>query len=75
MTQSMGSLFPPVADAEVPYRSDVLRGCSQLYFQPNELTASFRHDPGARIPSHQLDSTRVFYFSIELDISGPSLRK
>lgn len=41
MTQPVDYLFPPVPDGTVPYWRVALRGCSQLCFQTNELTALF----------------------------------
>ena len=41
MTQPVDILFPPVAPDAVPYWRLVLRGCSQLCFQTNELTGLF----------------------------------
>jgi urea transporter len=41
MKQLVDILFPPVAPDAVPYWRLVLRGCSQLCFQTNELTGLF----------------------------------
>ena len=41
MKQPVDILFPPVAPDAVPYWRLVLRGCSQLCFQTNELTGLF----------------------------------
>ena len=41
MTQPVEYCFPPVPEGAVPYWRIALRGCSQLCFQTNELTALF----------------------------------
>ena len=41
MRQPVDYIFPPAAPGHVPYWRLVLRGCSQLCFQSNELTGVF----------------------------------
>ncbi len=41
MKQPVDYIFPPVASGQVPYWRMVLRGCSQICFQSNELTGLF----------------------------------
>lgn len=41
MKQPVDYVFPPVQSGDVPYWRLVLRGCSQLCFQANELTGVF----------------------------------
>ena len=41
MKAPVDAIFPPVEAGQVPYWRLVLRGCSQLCFQTNELTGLF----------------------------------
>ena len=41
MREPVDYIFPPVTTGAVPYWRLVLRGCSQLCFQSNELTGVF----------------------------------